>query len=204
MIRRLAAVLGALALLVAGCSSSAGPIRLKILPKVGHYQGAGLVPAQPRPSFTLKDTSGKPFRFGTETARHPTLLFFGYTHCRDECPTTMADVRLALRDVPASIVKKTYVVFVTTDVRRDTGPVMAKWLKQFSAGTQATWVGLHGTQAQINAAQAAARVPIARDHGETHSLELLLYGPDDYAHVAFLQSKAEQSQITHDLTVVGG
>jgi protein SCO1/2 len=207
VIGRLAVALAALALLVAGCSSSGGGAAqssgLLGQNQVGQYDGAGLIPPQPRPNFQLTDERGRPFAFGQKTAGHPTLLFFGYTHCPDECPTTMADVRLALRDVPADIAKKTYVVFVTTDVKRDTGHRLATWLGQFAAGTKATWVGLRGTQAQINAAQAAAHITIATDGGETHSLQVLLYGPDDYAHVSFLLSKEESKQIAHDLAIVG-
>lgn len=199
--RRLVAALGALALLVAGCSSSGGPATPS--DAVGQYDGVGLMPAQPRPNFQLTDESGKPFAFGQRTSGRPTLLFFGYTHCPDECPTTMADIRLALRNVPADIAQKTDVVFVTTDVKRDTGHRLSTWLSQFAVGTKANWVGLRGTQAQINAAQAAAHIPIARDGGETHSLEVLLFGPDDYAHVAFLLSKEQSKQIAHDLAIVG-
>jgi protein SCO1/2 len=206
--RRLAATVAALVLLVAGCSSSGGgqpkPSDLVGQNQGGDYLGAGLDPAQPRPSFTLLDTSDKQFQFATVTAQHPTLLFFGYTNCPDECPATMADVRLALKEVPASIAERTYVVFVSTDVKRDTGPVMKRWLDGFSAGSRATWIGLHGTQPQIDAAQAAAHVTIAEDGGETHSTEVLLYGPDDYAHVAFLLSSNEQQQMAHDLAVVAG
>jgi protein SCO1/2 len=206
---RLAGALAVLALLVAGCSSSGSgghagrsPHDLAGQQQVGPYHGVGLVPPQPRPSFTLADPSGKPFAFGTQTAGHPTLLFFGYTHCPDECPATMADVRLALEDVPASVAEKTYVIFVTTDVKRDTGPVIKQWLDNFSKGSKATWVGLRGTQTEIDAAQAAAHVMLAEDGGETHSTQVLLYGPDDYAHVAFLQSTDEQHQIAHDLPIV--
>jgi protein SCO1/2 len=199
--KRLLAALGVLAVLVAGCSSSGnGPASAN---QAAQYDGAGLVPPQPRPNFQLTDTAGKPFAFGTQTAGHPTLLFFGYTHCPDECPTTMADIRLALRSVPAGVAKKTYVVFVTTDVKRDSEHRIGTWLRQFAVGTKATWVGLRGTQAQINAAQAAAHISLATDGGETHSLEVLLYGPDDYAHVAFLLSKEQSKQIAHDLVIVG-
>jgi protein SCO1/2 len=205
LVRALAA-LGALAVLVAGCSSGGGgakPSDLNGANQVGKYDGAGLIPAQPRPNFVLTDSFGKSFAFGRETAGHPTLLFFGYTHCPDECPTTMADIRLALRQVSPDVAKKTFVVFVTTDVKRDTAARLAKWLGQFAVGTKATWVGLNGTQAQINAAQAAAHVSIASDGGETHSLEVLLYGPDDYAHVAFLLTKDQPKYIAHDLSIVG-
>jgi len=145
---------------------------------------------------------GKSFEFGTATSKSPTLLFFGYTHCPDECPETMADIATALRTVPATLAKSTYVVFVTTDVKRDTGQVIAKWLHTYAKSNPGHWVGLNGTQAEIDAAQAAAHVTIATDGGETHSTQVLLYGPDDYAHVAYLLTGKENVQIAHDLPLV--
>jgi hypothetical protein len=104
VIRRIC--LGALTLtILAACSSGSGSPKRSELndnPKVGHYQGFGLVPPQPRPSFTLADTDGKRFSF-SQTAGRPTLLYFGYTRCPDVCPTTMADVAQALQAVPAKI-----------------------------------------------------------------------------------------------------
>jgi protein SCO1 len=198
--RRFAAILAA-ALLVAGCASSK-PKDLVAQNAVSGYQGAGLTPPQPRPSFTLTDTSGKPFAFGTRTAGHPTFLYFGYTNCPDICPATMADIGVALRKVDPKIAASAYVVFVTTDVKHDTGPVIKQWLSSFSPGSKAQWIGLRGTQAQIDAAQAAAHVAVAEDDGQTHSAQALLYGPDDYAHVTFLQGPTEQKQMIHDLPVV--
>lgn len=206
-VRIVGAVAGAVfALVLAGCSSSGSPkpeaSDLVGQNQVGTYQGAGLVPPQPRPSFTLSDTAGKPFAFGKATAGHPTFLYFGYTQCPDICPETVADIRLALTHVPAEISSTVYVVFVTTDVQHDTAAVIKRWLDNFSPGSKATWVGLRGTQDQIDAAQAAAHITVASDEGQTHSAQVLLYGPDDYAHVAFLQSSNEQQQIQHDLSIV--
>ena len=72
-------------------------------------------------------------------------------------------------------------MFVSTDVKHDTGPVITQWLKNFTPGSHAHFVGLRGTQAQVDAAQAAAHILIAEDGGQTHSTQVLLYGPDDYA-----------------------
>ena len=166
------------------------------------FQGMGLEPAQPRPSFTLTDAAGKPFSFAEQTGGHPTLLFFGYTNCPDVCPTTMFDISAALRAVPKALQDQTYVVFVSTDVQRDTGPVLAKWLSNFTTGVTAHFVGLRGTQPQIDAAQTAAHIQLAEDGGQTHSAQVLLYGSDDYARVTYLQSTNEQQQIAHDLPMV--
>jgi protein SCO1/2 len=206
MSRRILALLAGLALLLTACSSSgapkAKPSELLGKNQSGTYQGAGLVPPQPRPSFTLTDTAGKPFPFGTKTAGRPTFLYFGYTQCPDVCPETMADVMLALKKVPASVAARSYVVFVSTDVKHDTTAVIRQWLSNFSRNSKATWVGLRGTQAQIDAAQAAAHITLATDGGQTHSAQVLLYGPDDYAHVTFLQSTTEQQAMAHDLSIV--
>jgi protein SCO1/2 len=200
-----------LALLLAGlaaCSSSgapkSSPSELLGQDAGGKYQGAELIPPQPRPSFTLTDAAGKSFSFGSTTSGHPTFLYFGYTQCPDICPETMADIRLALTHVPAAVAARTYVVFVTTDVKHDTSSVIKQWLSNFSLGSKATWVGLRGTQAQIDAAQAAAHVFLASDDGQQHAADVLLYGPDDYAKVKYLQSNNEQQAMAHDLPIVAG
>jgi protein SCO1 len=210
VIRRRTAVLAGLLLAVlvlAGCTSSKSggdpqPSQLVGQTASGKYQGFGLDPAQPRPTFTLTDDNGKQFDFGTVTAGHPTLLYFGYTNCPDACPETMADVQIALGKIPAAVAKKTYVVFVTTDVKRDTAARLREWLGQFAAGTKATWVGLRGTQAQIDAAEAAARVFLATDSGQQHSTQMLLFAPDNYAPVSYEVGTTEQQELAHDLPVV--
>ena len=152
----------------------------------------------------LTDTAGKPYRFGAVTAGKPTLLYFGYTHCPDVCPTTLADITQALQRVPAAVRSATQVVFVTTDVKRDTPAVLASYLSKFDPGLPNRFVGLTGRQSAIDAAQVAAHVTLASDDGQTHAAEVLLYGSDDYARVAFLQSDNEADQIAHDLSLVAG
>ena len=66
------------------------------------------------------------------------LVYFGYTHCPDVCPTTMADLGTALRQLPAQIQQATQVVFVTSDPARDTAPVLRAWLANFDAGLART------------------------------------------------------------------
>ena len=95
------AVLGMVALSACTASSEAASPAISAQPTPqGTYRGLELDPAQPRPTFTLTDTAGKPYDFATGTRGQPTLLFFGYTHCPDVCPTTMADTAAALRGTP--------------------------------------------------------------------------------------------------------
>jgi protein SCO1/2 len=204
-VRRLlaaAAVLGTVALSACTASSEAAPPAFSAEPTPqGTYRGLELDPAQPRPTFTLTDPTGKPYDFATRTRGVPTLLFFGYTHCPDVCPTTMADTAAALRGTPEPLRSKVQVVFVTTDPARDTGAVLAAWLRNFDPDLPRKFVGLTGTVAQVEAAQAAAKVPVASENGQTHSAELLLYGTDDYARVAFV-SGSSPDDLRHDLPLV--
>lgn len=154
--RTLACLLG-LALLTA-CNSGAGA---KPETKPISYHGVETQPAPKRPTFVLTDTSGKRFDFGAETSGRPTFVYFGYTNCPDLCPTAMADVASALRKVPSSLAGKVRVVFVTTDPRRDTAPVLRRWLDQFSTG----FIGLRGTQAEVDAAQKATGITPAHPEG---------------------------------------
>ncbi len=148
---------------------------------------AGLDLAEPyrRPSFTLTDTTGAPFDFRAATSGRPTLLFFGYTNCPDICPTTMADVAVALRGLDAALVEDLQVVFVTTDPAFDTPEVLGEYLGRFDADLPVRFTGLTGDQEAIDQAQLSAGVPLAEDQGRLHSSLLLLYGTDDEAHVAF-------------------
>ena len=210
MTRRLLAVfalLAALGFAVTACSSGGGAGASATQSGLndhtaGTYQGFGLTPPQPRPVFTLTDTTGQPFSFATATAGKPTFLYFGYPHCPDVCPTTMADVGRALTTVPAALRAQTEVVFVTTDVKRDTGPAIASWLDNFDSSLPNKFIGLTGTQAQVDAAQAAAHVTLAQDDGQTHSAQVLLYGADDYARVNYVQSDNEADAMAHDLPLV--
>lgn len=200
-VRPAAALLAAL--LLAGCSAAAapGPALESSPTPAGTYRGLELQPPQPRPTFTLTDTAGRPYDFAARTRGAPTLLFFGYTHCPDVCPTTMADVATALRGTPEPLRSSVRVVFVTTDPARDTGPVLAAWLRNFDADLGGRFVGLTGTATAVAAAQAAARVQVASDGGQTHSAELLLYGPDDYARVAYVAGSAPDD-LRRDLPLV--
>jgi protein SCO1 len=198
-------------LLLAGCSGDAdaaagghdhaAAVASLSAPGDGTYDGVQLKDPYQKPEFTLTDTTGTSYDFADRTGARPTLLFFGYTHCPDVCPTTMADIALALRKVDPAVAAQTSVVFVTTDPARDTPEVLGQYLDQFDGDLPTQFVGLTGDQHQIDQAQLAAGVPQAEDMGQTHSALLLLYGTDGQAHVAF-DAGNTGTDIAHDLAVV--
>jgi protein SCO1/2 len=201
-------ILAALAAGAAGCAQQSahdqpGSPVAAVSSAPSSYAGTALATPRPRPAFTLTGTDGAAFEFAAATAGRPTLLFFGYTHCPDVCPTTMANLGVALRQVPADVAERARVVFVTTDPARDTRPVIAEWLAHFDQGLPQRFIGLTGSQADIDAAQRAAGVMPAEENGTLHEGTVWLYGPDDLAHLVFT-SGATPDGIAHDLRKVAG
>ena len=152
----------------------------------GHAEAmnhGGLVtPPLPKPRFTLTDTSGARFDFRSRTDGYVTLLFFGYTNCPDVCPTHMAFLGSAFKKLPKDVAAKFKVVFVTTDPDRDNPRALRTWLNQFGKD----FVGLTGSQAEIQAAQMAANVPVAKGAPSyDHSAFVLAYTSDNLGHVIY-------------------
>ena len=112
-----------------------------------------IVPILPAPELVLTDQDGQPFDLASVRGT-PALVFFGYTHCPDVCPTTLADVRDAVKRSPVPV----RVVFVTIDPARDDAAAM----KQYLAFYNAAFVGLTGSAAEIRRAADAWGVQYAR------------------------------------------
>jgi protein SCO1/2 len=67
------------------------------------------------------------------------VLFFGYTHCPDICPTTLAEVATAMKSLGQDAAR-VQVVFVTLDPERDTPDVLSTYVPAFDT----TFLGLYG------------------------------------------------------------
>lgn len=153
------------------------------------YRGGLLSPPQPKPSFTLTDTSGASYDFRTKTQGYVALLFFGYTHCPDMCPLQMYMIAQALKTMPAAGQDKFRVVFVTTDPDRDSPAVLRAWLDRFDK----RFIGLTGSQQAIDAAQIAANVPPAKKSAVRsdgayevgHAAFVFAYTRDNLAHLVY-------------------
>lgn len=166
------------------------------------YRGGLVSPPQPKPKFTLTDTSGAPFDFASETRGYVTLLFFGYTHCPDMCPLQMHMIAQALGNIPPASAGQFKVIFVTTDPDRDTPQVLRHYLDGFDK----RFIGLTGTQTQIDAAQIASNLPPARKSAVRpdgayevgHAAFVLAYTKDNLAHVIYPVGMKQEDWV-HDL-----
>lgn len=116
--------------------------------------------------FTLIDSSGQPFS-SAKLAGKPYALFFGFTHCPDVCPTTLA--RLArLRQQLGRGDDAFNIVFVTVDPERDDPEAVGAYAKLY--GTPI--IGLTGSRAQID--------QVAKQHGIYHAKVAQADAPDGY------------------------
>lgn len=94
--------------------------------------------------FTLTGTDGQPFPSSRLNGK-PAALFFGFTHCPDVCPTTLA--RLArLRQQLGKGNDALAVVFVSVDPERDTPTELGNYMSLYNGEV----IGLTGTPAQVD------------------------------------------------------
>ncbi|WP_420960303.1 SCO family protein [Brucella sp. IR073] len=95
----------------------------------GKFQPA-VRPAELGTSFNLIDHDGKPI---TEAAfaGHPTVLFFGFTHCPDVCPTTLYELA-GLIDKLGDQGKDLRAFFISVDPERDTPEIMKAYTGNFT------------------------------------------------------------------------
>ncbi len=99
--------------------------------------------------FHLYDPQGHP-RSLVDYRGKIVLLFFGYIHCPDVCPTTLADMAQAM-SMLGKDADKVQVLFVTVDPERDTRELLAEYVPAFDS----RFIGLSGDmQATAQAAQA--------------------------------------------------
>jgi protein SCO1/2 len=110
--------------------------------------------------FELIDHRGEVLRL-SDLRGHPVLLFFGYTHCPDVCPTTLADMRLALNRV-GERAGGVRVALVSVDPERDTPQSLREYVGHF--GPQ--FLGLTGSEEAI--------ASVARQYGAVYEI-----GPRD-------------------------
>lgn len=102
--------------------------------------------------ISLIDAHGATVTQADFTAQ-PSILYFGYTHCPDVCPTTMYALTAAL-DAPGGY--DVQPVLITVDPERDTPQVLDQYVH--TNGFPAGLIGLSGSRAQIDAAANAFKV----------------------------------------------
>lgn len=134
---RAALFLAALLLLLAGC----GPA------KRTDFQATDITGADFGRHLSLTDHNGV-HRTLADFRGKVVVLFFGYTHCPEVCPTTLSDMATAFKQMTPDQARQVQVVFVTVDPERDTPQVLKQYVPYFYP----TFLGLYGTPPETAAA----------------------------------------------------
>jgi protein SCO1 len=127
--------------------------------------------------FHLEDQNGKPVSDADMKGR-PFLVFFGFTHCPDVCPTTLFDISEVLKRLGRDA-DRTGALFITVDPERDTPAVLKDYLASFDPHLR----GLTGDPAAVESALKAYRV---------YAKKVPLQGDDytmDHTAVVYLMDK---------------
>src|ERR1700730_11615629 len=93
-------------------------------------------------------------------AGRPYLVFFGYTHCPDFCPTALLDISAVFKELGPD--KKIAALFVTVDPERDTPDILKSYLENFDSRI----IGLTGDPSKTEALAKAFRVYAKKLPGE--------------------------------------
>ncbi len=119
----------------------------------GRYQSPiGTAVAAVGGPFHLEDQNGKPVSDADMKGR-PFLVFFGYTHCPDVCPTTLFEISQIMQKL-GNDADRTGALFITVDPERDTPTALKDYLTSFDPHLR----GLTGDPAAIGSALKAYRV----------------------------------------------
>jgi len=102
------------------------------------FNGLPFPVPEPAPDFSLMDQNNQQFRLSEHQGKF-VLLYFGFTHCPDECPATLGIWKQVANRLEKDAEKVSFVM-VTVDPERDTPQVMGDYLANFNSD----FIGLSG------------------------------------------------------------
>ena len=186
-LRRAAIVAGVL--LLVACSRSGEPWQLMNVS--GHL---------PDLDFALTADNGQPVT-GASFRGRTTLVYFGYTHCPDVCPETMARLIQVVAKLGADA-QNVRILFISVDPARDTPQALHTYMGAFDAQHA---LGLTGTEAEIESLARRYRVAYQMEKREadgnyevTHSSAVYVF--DAQGHARLLATDHDTADaIAHDL-----
>jgi protein SCO1/2 len=150
--------------------------------------------------FNLTDDTGKPVT-GQSFAGKTTLVYFGYTHCPDVCPETMARLMQVVQKLGPDA-SNTRIAFITVDPARDTSAALHDYVGAFDAEHA---IGLTGTDGAIEGLAKRYRVAYQMEKRDpsgaydvTHSSAVYIF--DTHGHARLLATENDSIEnITSDV-----
>jgi protein SCO1/2 len=163
---------------------------------------------KPLTAFALTDDRQRVFDLESLKGKW-SFLFFGFTHCPDVCPTTLAELARARDKIVENAVgaEPVQFVFVSVDPNRDTAGKLGQYVRYFDA----SFVGVTGDDAQIanlagqlGAFYEVAVTPGAQNYSVSHSAAVFLLDPQARQHAVFAppidaQALSERFKVVREL-----
>jgi protein SCO1/2 len=154
--------------------------------------------------FALPDTNGKIRRLADFKGK-AVVLFFGYTHCPDVCPTTMAELSQAMQQLGPDAAR-VQVLFVSIDPARDTPNVLSQYVSAFNP----SFIALRPDDAQLAKLAKDFRVYYAKAKGKTaddytmdHTAASYVFDPSGKLRLFVRDGQGAQPWV-HDLKLLLG
>lgn len=157
-------------------------------------------PAREAPDFSVRGSDGTALTLSRYRGKL-VLLGFGYTHCPNVCPVTLAVLAQAHRKLGA-LASQVQVIYLTVDPERDD----TERLKQYLAAFDSTFVGGTGTAAQMAAVRlsygvTAQKVGSGSDYGVAHSSFVYLITRDGKLR-ALMPFGHQADDYVHDISML--
>ena len=156
------------------------------------------------PDFTLDDQDGNAFTRGSLKGSW-SLLFFGFTHCPDICPTTMQILaatrdKMAAQGLADSVLPK--IVLISVDPERDTTDILKSYVSYFGKDI----VGLTGDMSELKKLTKGLGIffeksPTDGGYNVDHTAAVLVVNPNAAFHAVFSAPHSIDSLI-HDLPLI--
>jgi len=168
------------------------------------FKGSSLAGTHLGKGVAMVDQDGKP-RGIADFAGKVVVAFFGYTHCPDVCPTSLAELAQVMQTLGPDAAR-VQVVMITVDPERDTPDVMKQYVTTFNPN----FVGFTGDLAQLKAAATSfkayyAKVPTkdGSDYSMDHSAAFYLLDQKGEAQV-LVNNNAGADALVHDIKLLLG
>ncbi len=182
-----------------------GPLGLAACDKAGPgatFKAIDITGADYASGFDLTDADGQRRRL-TDFAGKVTVVFFGFTHCPDVCPTTLLELA-AVKKALGADGERVQGVFITVDPERDTPALLKAYVDNFGAG----FVALRGTADETRAVAKSFKVFYAKVPGSTESSYSMDHTAGSYIFDAqgkirlFTRYGTGAEALTHDLKLL--
>ncbi len=169
-------------------------------PATSPYHAADISGFMPPLAFHLRGPAGQPISEQFVRGK-TTLLYFGYTHCPDVCPATLARLSAALRQLGVSA-DGVRVLFVSVDPERDPPAVLARYASYFAPQV----IGVSGSDEQLLALTKRYRVAYRRappdaqgNYDVYHSSAVFVFDPEGRARL-LVPDTEPAAQLAEDLS----